>query len=68
MALKLLKQFTPGLSAFLVTVSNGYQLFGAIFERSHQNQDTTTFFIESNIEINAVGPPASEVVRQGVRT
>jgi len=55
--LQLLKQFAPGVSAFPVTVNDSQQLFGAIFERSHQNQDTTAFFIEPNVEVNAVGPP-----------
>jgi hypothetical protein len=50
--LQLLKQFAPGVSAFPVTVNDSQQLFGAIFERSHQNHDTTAFFIEPNVEVN----------------
>jgi hypothetical protein len=35
------------------------QLFGAIFERSHQNQDIAAFFIEPNVEVNSIGPTSS---------
>jgi hypothetical protein len=59
MTLQLLEQFAPGLSAFTVSINDGQQFFGAIFERSHQNQHTTAFFIQADVEINAVGPPVN---------
>jgi hypothetical protein len=35
------------------------RLVNTVFERAHQHQDTTTFLVEPDVEINTIGPPVN---------
>src|SRR5438105_8467122 len=56
-AFELLKQFTPGLGAFPVTINDSQEFLGAILGGSDQHQHAGSLFIEPDVEVNAVSPP-----------
>jgi hypothetical protein len=64
LSFELLDQFAPGLSALPAAVNDRQQFLAVVFERTYQNQDTTAFFVEPNVKVNAVRTPVNVAFRR----
>jgi hypothetical protein len=62
------EQLLPGLLALAVAVDDGQELLLATGGRAHQDQDALTLLLESDVEVDAVGPDVHDPLVREVST